>query len=85
MKIIKAKTSSYDRVTPRWIVDYIQRYAADINATVNPGEADNSAMITRLSGCDKTQLKAIAAELETVQKRLAYILHGQYQKGRIKK
>ena len=78
MKILPVKTSSYNSVTPRWIVDYIQRYAADINVTVNPGEADNSAMITRLSGCNKTQLKAIAAELETVQKRLAWILHGQY-------
>jgi len=78
MTIHKAKTSNYDSVTPRWIVNYIQRYAADINATVNPGKADNSAMITRLSGHNKTQLKAIAAELETVQKRLAWILHGQY-------
>ena len=78
MKINTAKTSSYDSVTPRWIVDYIQTYAADINATVNPDKADNSAIRTRLSNCNKTQLKAIAAELETVQKRLAYILHGQY-------
>jgi hypothetical protein len=78
MTINKAKTSSYDSVTPRWIVDYIQRYAADINATVNPDKADNSAITTRLSNCNKTQLKAIAAELETVQKRLAWILHNQY-------
>lgn len=78
MTISKAKTSNYDSVTPRWIVDYIQRYAADINATVNPDKADNSAMITRLSNCNKTQLKAIAAELETVQKRLEYMLYGRY-------
>lgn len=78
MKINKAETNSYNSVTPRRIVDYIQRYAADINATVNPDKADNSAMITKLSNCNKTQLKAIAAELETVQKRLEYILHGRY-------
>lgn len=78
MKINRAKTSNYDSVTPRWIVDYIQTYAADINDTVNPGEADNSTITTRLSNCNKSQLKAIAAELETVQKRLAWILHGQY-------
>lgn len=78
MTINKVKSSSYNSVTPRWIVDYIQRYAADINATVNPDKPDNSAMKTRLSNCDKTQLKAIAAELETVQKRLAWILHNQY-------
>lgn len=78
MKIHKAKSSSYDSVTSRWIVDYIQKYAKDINDTVNTGEAENSLIITKLANCNRTQLKAIASELETVQKRLARILHGEY-------
>jgi hypothetical protein len=78
MTIKKAKTSNYDTVTTRNIVDYIQRYAADIDKTVNPCKADNSIIKTELANCNKTQLKAIAAELETVQKRLTWILYGQY-------
>lgn len=76
MTINKAKSSNYDSVTPKHIAIYIQQYADWINQTVNPN--DKNKINTQLKNANKTQLKLIAAELETVQKRLNYILEGIY-------
>lgn len=82
MKINKAKTSNYDLVTSECIYDYIREYANYIYLSVEPQEdkTGNSYKNKReqFAKIDRTQLKAIAAELETVQKRLKWILHGQY-------
>lgn len=43
-----------------------------------PKGAEREAMRQRLSQCNKTQLKAIAAELDTVQKRIDWIIDGKY-------
>jgi hypothetical protein len=82
MTINKAKTSNYDSVTPGNIYDYIREYASTIYHETEPAEDRTGnaykAKREQFANCNKTQLKAIAAELETVQKRLAWILHGQY-------
>ena len=75
MTIHKASASNYDKVRAESIVDYIQRYTMQIQDDINNGTCGNGK---QLSDCDRTQLKAIAAELETVKKRLDYILYGRY-------
>lgn len=75
MTIHKASASNYDKVRTESIVDYIQRYTMQIQDDINNGTCGNGK---QLSDCDRTQLKAIAAELETVKKRLDYILYGRY-------
>ena len=74
MKINKAKTSNYDQINNAALVDYIQDYALTIFDNVSVG---NEQVKKQLASCDRTQLKAIAAELETVQKRLNWILYGR--------
>lgn len=71
MKINKAKASNYDRVMTKCIVDYIVDYARKSKTIID----DNN---DKLRTCDRTQLKAIASELETICKRLDYILEGRY-------
>ena len=71
MTIHKAKSSSYSTVTAVATVDYIEDYAIHIHDAIQANRG-------RLQDCSKTQLNAIAAELETVQKRLAWILEGKY-------
>lgn len=82
MEIHKAKSSSYNSVDSKSIYDYIRLYANDIYNAVEPKEDDTGnaykAMQECFLNCDRTQLKAIAAELETVKKRFDYILHGRY-------
>jgi hypothetical protein len=82
MTIHKANSSYYNSVTPGNIYDYIREYASAIYHETEPAEDKTGnaykAKREQFSNCNKTQLKAIAAELETVQKRLAWILHGQY-------
>ena len=78
MKIYPAKPSNYIKVCNEGIVSYIKDYATVINNAVNPEKTDNNTPVKNLSECDKTQLKAIAAELETVVKRLEWILYGRY-------
>lgn len=79
MKIYKTKASGYTKVNPDAIAYDIQVMAAYIAEKVNsPEGAKRFAMREQLSKCDKTQLKAIAAELDTVQKRLEWILDGRY-------
>ena len=77
MTIYKASPASYSTVTPSAISYDIQVMAAYIAEKVNPPEG-REAMRQRLSQCNKSQLKAIAAELETVQKRLEWISDGKY-------
>ena len=74
MTIHKASASSYSNVNAEGVTRYIQDYAQTINDYVNGicGEGD------KLKEKNKTQLNAIASELETVKKRLDYILYGKY-------
>jgi len=82
MTIHKAKASEYNTVTNDAIYDYIRGSLYKINQEVEPEEdrTGNSykALREKFSKADRTQLKAIAAELETVCKRLDYMLHGKY-------
>ena len=80
MTIHKVKASGYDSVTPANIAYDIQVIAATVNELVNLyGTIEQKdAQRKVLADCNKTQLKAIAAELGTVEKRLRYILLGQY-------
>lgn len=71
MKIIPAKASSYTSVTASGIVNYIVDYVRENKTLVDENNG-------RLRTCDKSQLKAIAAELEIVNKRLEYIINGRY-------
>lgn len=71
MKIYPAKASNYTKVTPACIVDYIVDYVRENKTLVDENN-------DRLRACDKTQLKAIAAELETVNKRLEWLVNGRY-------
>ena len=77
MTIHKAKASDYSSVKTDSIVDYIQDYTTDIFNAVYPQSIENK-IGAKLANCDRTQLKTIAAELETVKKRLDYILYGMY-------
>ena len=74
MTIHKAKASDYLSVNVEGVTRYIQEYAQTINDYVNGicGEGEE------LAEKNKTQLNTIAAELETVKKRLDYILYGKY-------
>lgn len=71
MTIHKAKSSSYATVTAAATADYIEDYSIQV-ATLIQDYRD------KLPECNKTQLNAIAAELETVHKRLRWILEGKY-------
>lgn len=71
MKITKAKASSYDSVNDENLVRYISEHAAHIYGLVY---SNNSDLVKK----NRAQLKAIAAELETVRKRLDYIVNGNY-------
>lgn len=71
MKIYPAKASNYTNVTPSCIVDYIVDYARENKTLVDENN-------DKLRACDKAQLKAIAAELETVKKRLEWLVNGRY-------
>jgi hypothetical protein len=82
MTIHKAKTSAYDSVTNNGIYHYIRQYANQITKEVEPAEDgsgnDYKAKQAQFDKANRTQLKAIAAELETIVKRLDYTLHGRY-------
>lgn len=69
MTIHKAKANDYVSVKPECVVDYVRQYIDKIAQAVQSDELQNK---------NKTQLNAIAAELETVCKRLDYILEGRY-------
>ena len=69
MTIHKAKASDYTSVKSEYVVDYIRQYTDKISQAV---QSD------KLQDKNKNQLNTIAAELETVCKRLDYILEGKY-------
>lgn len=82
MKIHKAKASAYDSVSNDAIHHYIRCYTEQIRKEVEPTEdgTDNSykRKCEQFDKASRTQLKAVAAELETVVKRLDYMLYGRY-------
>lgn len=71
MKIYPAKASGYNSVKTSSIVDYIVVFVRKNKILVDENN-------DRLRNCDRTQLKAIAAELETVNKRLEWLINGRY-------
>lgn len=71
MTIHKANASGYNSVDNKNLVRYISEYTAHIYGLVYTKNSE-------LENKNRTELKAIAAELETVQKRLEYILNGRY-------
>lgn len=71
MTIKKVSASGYNSVDNKNLVRYISEYTAHIYGLVYTKNSE-------LENKNRTELKAIAAELETVQKRLEYILHGRY-------
>ena len=72
MKINKVKSSDYDTVKRDCIARYIKDYAYVIYTKL-----DNISDDT-LAEKDRTELKQIAAELETVKKRIEYMTEGRY-------
>ena len=72
MTIHKAKASEYSTVKADSVEDYIISYYNAI------GELIHNDKHKRLKDCNKAQLNQIAAELETVKKRLDYIIEGRY-------
>lgn len=75
MKISKAKTSNYDKMTGSGIAYEIQATLEQINKAIG---IENPTARAELAEKDRTQLKAIAAELETVLKRSRWIMAGRY-------
>lgn len=71
MTIHKAKSSSYASVTAAATADYIEDYSIQVTTLIQDYRDS-------LQDCNKNQLNAIAAELETVHKRLRWILEGKY-------
>ena len=71
MKINKTSAKSYDTVDNKNIVRYISEYTEHIYGMVY---TENS----KLQDKNRATLKTIAAELETVEKQLDYILNGMY-------
>jgi hypothetical protein len=72
MKINKVKSSDYDTVKSDCIARYIKDYAYVIYTKL-----DNISDDT-LAEKDRTELKQMVAELETVKKRVEYITDGWY-------
>lgn len=82
MKITSAKTNNYNSVDSVNIYGYIREYASRIYSEVEPQEDKNGnaykAKQDKFSSCNRTQLKRIAAQLETICKELDYMLYGRY-------
>lgn len=82
MNVNKAKASAYDNVNSGSLYDYIRQYTNKIYKEVEPIEdgTGNSYKQKReqFEKANRTQLKAIAAELETIVKRLDYMLYNRY-------
>ena len=71
MKIHKASASGYNAVNNKNLVRYISEYTAHIYGIVYSKNGE-------LEDKNKTELKAIASELETVKKRLEWLVNGRY-------
>lgn len=82
MTIQKAKASAYNDVTTVYIYDYMRQYLAEISGMIEPEEDGKGnaykAKLQEMEKVDRATLKACAAELETIVKRLKYGLYGQY-------
>jgi len=82
MKINKASAAAYDSVSNDSIYHYIRQYVEKIRSEIEPSyDGTGDSYIQKCEQFDKanrTQLKAVAAELETVTRRLDYMLHGRY-------
>lgn len=82
MKIHPAKASAYDSVDSVNIYGYIQTWTSHICAEVEPMEDStgnaHKEKQAQFAACNRTQLKRIAAQLETVCKELDYMLYGRY-------
>ena len=72
MTIKKVSPREYAPVNPDCVERYIRDYLVEIHELVNNDKQK------RLKDCNKVQLNQIAAELETVKKRLNYIIEGRY-------
>lgn len=72
MTIHKAKASEYSTVKADGVENYIISYYNEI------GNLIHNDKYKRLRDCNKAQLNQIAAELETVKKRLEWIIEGKY-------
>lgn len=70
MKIQKRKSSEYNTVNTAAICRYIKEYSGKIESMIQNE--------TQLENVNRTTLKAVAAELETVLKRLEYSMNGKY-------
>ena len=71
MKINNASASVYNSVDNKNLVRYISEYTAHIYGIVYSKNGE-------LEDKNRTELKAIAAELETVKKRLEWLVNGRY-------
>lgn len=71
MRINKARASGYNSVDSKNLVRYISEYTAHIYGMVYSKNSE-------LENKNRTELKAIAAELETVKKRLEWLINGRY-------
>lgn len=82
MTIQKAKASAYNDVKTACIYDYMRQYLAEISGMIEPEEDGKGnaykAKLQEMEKVDRATLKACAAELETIVKRLKYGLYGQY-------
>ncbi len=82
MTIQRAKASEYNNVETVCIYDYMLQYLAEISRMIEPKEDSTGnaykAKIEEMEGVNRTILKACAADLETVVKRLKYGLYGEY-------
>lgn len=72
MTINKVSTREYSTVKADSVENYIISWYNEI------GELIHNDKHKRLKDCNKAQLNQIAAELETVKKRLDYIVNGRY-------
>lgn len=72
MTIHKASAREYSTVKADSVENYIINYYNEI------GELIHNDKHKRLRDCNKAQLNQIAAELETIKKRLEWIIEGKY-------
>ena len=82
MTINKAKASAYNAVTTAAVYDYMRQYLAEISGMIEPEEDQRGnaykAKLQEMEGVNRAILKACAADLETIVKRLKYAIEGQY-------
>lgn len=72
MTIRKVSSSKYSTVKAKYVANDIIQYSKDILQLVT------SCCGAPLESRNKSQLNQIAAELETVKKRLEWIIEGKY-------